>query len=870
MKRFFKIFFILSLPFFSYGQILEDFSDGDLTNNPTWQGDTDKFIVNTDQEMQLNDAGAGAARIYLETTIADSAVWEAKINLDFAPSGANRLQVFLQYSNADFTGGSGYYLEIGENGSDDAIRFFRADNGTPTLLASATDGRMSSDPATANIRMTRTASSLWTLAVDYNLGTDFEEEFTLTDATYTQSNFTFFGFDCLYSSTRSDRFFFDDIKIDELIPDRIAPTLLNASPLSETELELTFDESLDPVTTNQVNNYQLDNGGGTPASALLDAGDNRKVLLTFSIPFISQQLYAITSSGISDLNGNQAGDQSTTFTFVRVEVAEPFDLLITEIMADPTPSIGLPSEEFVEIYNRSDKLLSLKDFIIADGSKEVLLPDTIIFPGEYIVLHEADDNFDVFGKNIPLDDFPGLGNTRDLVYLQSADGTLLHAVDYDISWYGSSSKSDGGWTLEMINTEAPCLLSENWTASTDPKGGTPSNVNSVQNDNTEVLPLEVLRIFPLTPTSVQVDFNQSLDITQAELIDNYRVDNNAVIDVSIGNGFVVNSVTISLMDDLVPSEINTLMIADDLTDCGGISSGILTATFALPEIAEANDILINEVLVDPQTGGKRFVELFNQSDKIVDVISLIFAERDTAGLIDDARPVERNYLLFPDSFVVITPSPSDVDQRYIVANPKALIESDIPSYPSKAGDIVVYTINNGETVIVDEFSYTEDYHHPFLDDTDGVSLERISTDISTQLSSNWQSAAANIGFATPTAPNSQRRTTPAQSGTSVFSIENNRFSPDEDGFEDFLLIDYQKAPVDATANIRIFDADGRFIFQLAQNELLATEGSFKWEGQTSEGLMARMGIYIVWIELFSPDGTVEREKKTCVLAKQLE
>jgi hypothetical protein len=48
--------------------------------------------------------------------------------------------------------------------------------------------------------------------------------------------------------------------------------------------------------------------------------------------------------------------------------------------------------------------------------------------------------------------------------------------------------------------------------------------------------------------------------------------------------------------------------------------------------------------------------------------------------------------------------------------------------------------------------------------------------------------------------------------------------------------------------------------------LLGSEGVFKWDGANDEGTKARTGIYILWIELFHPDGQVERLKKTCVLA----
>ena len=63
---------------------------------------------------------------------------------------------------------------------------------------------------------------------------------------------------------------------------------------------------------------------------------------------------------------------------------------------------------------------------------------------------------------------------------------------------------------------------------------------------------------------------------------------------------------------------------------------------------------------------------------------------------------------------------------------------------------------------------------------------------------------------------------------------------------------------------------GRQIKQIAANELLASEGVYKWDGTTGDGQKARLGIYVVWAELFTTEGQVEQFKETCVLAGKLD
>ena len=155
-----------------------------------------------------------------------------------------------------------------------------------------------------------------------------------------------------------------------------------------------------------------------------------------------------------------------------------------------------------------------------------------------------------------------------------------------------------------------------------------------------------------------------------------------------------------------------------------------------------------------------------------------------------------------------------------------------------------------------------------LSDKEGVSLERISFKTATQSSNNWHSAAASVGFATPGYQNSQFYESNVSS-SALISIPNKTFSPDGDGLEDFLLLEYHADQAGLTANVRIFDANGRLVKNLVQNELLASTGSFKWDGLLEDQTKARIGIYVVWVELFSTDGMVRREKQICVLAGKL-
>jgi hypothetical protein len=168
----------------------------------------------------------------------------------------------------------------------------------------------------------------------------------------------------------------------------------------------------------------------------------------------------------------------------------------------------------------------------------------------------------------------------------------------------------------------------------------------------------------------------------------------------------------------------------------------------------------------------------------------------------------------------------------------------------------VYLLKDGEQI--DRVSYSSDWHFSLLDNTDGVSLERLLPDALSNQATNWHSAAETIGFATPGRINSQ-----FQFGetTESISLQNDVFSPDLDGFEDVLMVNYSFSKAGLLGKARVFDDIGREVKTIFSNELLATSGFFSWDGIMNEQGKAPIGVYILLVEIFSTDGSIILTKK---------
>lgn len=866
--HFFAVFLFLT-PILLTAQFEETFSDGDFTNNPTWQGNVEKFAVNTDGVLQLQATDAGTAYLSVEAATADSAVWEFWVRLDFAPSTTNLATVYLTANVPNLTAAlNGYFVKIGGiSGSGDAVELYRQSGLSTTRLISGTVGGVGNEPALARIRVVRRAGGNWELLTDYTGGNTFLSEGTAVDNTHPMGSY--FGVVCTYTTTRSRHFFFDDIFIAPLFVDTRPPEVVSVQARSASEVEVVFSEALSENSATRVENYKL-NGNFSVRTVTLS--NPTTVLLSIAPNLISQQNYTLSLSSIADAAGNVATDTTVNFTYLAIENAEPYDLLISEIMAAPSPPIGLPNAEYIELYNRSKKIINLENFILADARDDIMLPFYILFPDEYVVLHAAGaGDFSVFGKSMPLPNFLSLANAGEEIQLLSPEGLVIHAVDYSDRWYKNSSKASGGWSLELINLENPCSVNEaNWIASENANGGTPAQANSVSTRQADVRAPQVLRAFPLSDNSVRLFFDEAVDRTAAADLTNFEVEGFSLLE-SFAESPLFNTVRLTFDAQLEMEKIYTIQIRQTLSDCvGNTLERSQNARFALPEVAGAGDVILNEILFNPESGGSDFVELYNRSEKTINIGDLFLATRNESMQLDGVEPITADFLLFPNDYVVLTENPIYILSRYKVEQPSHLFESDLPTYGDKAGTVVLYRPGVPNAVILDEFSYRENFHFELLDDKNGVSLERINPEAATQSRSNWQSAAASVGFATPTYRNSQFFQPQQVAQNDFFLVEKTTFSPDNDGYEDFLTVSYQFDGGSYIATARIFDANGRPIQTLMENELLPQGGSIKWDGVTEDGSKARLGIYIIWIEYFSPSGKSGTFQETVVVAGRLD
>ncbi|MEM1043708.1 MAG: lamin tail domain-containing protein [Bacteroidota bacterium] len=461
-------------------QVQDDFADGDFTADPPWQGDADRFtVVPFGPDFALRSDGLAESDTIALATASDAAFgrWAFTFRYEANLTNSNGTRVYLVADTPDLRSAvQGYYVQIGTNNTDE-VRLYRQDGLPPDRVEiGASDGPVvPGTEGTVFVEVTRSDLGDWEVRVD---GVPVIP--SVNDDTYTVS--AALGVWLKHSSANGAAFFWDDITAQPEA-DTQAPFLVDAEALSATEVEVRFNE---PVLGCDDDQYSFDGGIGPPAG-IECPGDGTRYVLLLAGPLTGPQTYTVTATDIEDLAGNSTLATSASFFFGGFDTPAPGDLVINEVMYDPP---NAASNEYVELLNRTDdQTFDLGALTLSDNtSTPVPVTDqpTALGPGDYAVLVRDAEAFEFQFPGvdfIAVTGFPALNNGGDAPTVRFGD-TVIDAVPYLPSWGGTDA------SLERRDPAGPSTSAANFGTSTDPRGGTPGDENSIfEIDTTPPTPL---------------------------------------------------------------------------------------------------------------------------------------------------------------------------------------------------------------------------------------------------------------------------------------------------------------------------------------------------------------------------------------------
>jgi len=610
-------------------------------------------------------------------------------------------------------------------------------------------------------------------------------------------------------------------------------------------LEVYFDEE---VIFPFAESFYIDQVG-EPSEVVEDELNRAHVTLVYDDKLIKGLDYTLVVEGVADIYNNMTIQSQYSFTYQPLEHPTYGELLITEIMADPSPAVNLPEAEYIELTNKTGKRLLLQGLVLTDARDETILPTGILEPYERVILTKTTSlgSLSKYGYVIGVPNWPTLNNLADAISIFAPDNGLVHTVSYTNAWYDNMEKEDGGWALELIDESNFCGGDQVWSASNDNSGGTPGRVNSTVSNIPDSSTPVIEEAYAYRPDSILIRFSEAL--------------NNQLPAISLSPGYILSAIFSSpdhrevllRVEQLAP-RTRYLLSLESIIDCVGNINDLAEIELFLPENALPGDVIISEVLFNPVNDGVDFIEVYNASSKQISIYNWVISS--------DGQPVRltSKNLLAPYSFRVLTENISILLDDYPKAVVSNLYLQDIPTMANQQGRL---GLRDSENLLLDSIHYKEEWHFPYLASVDGVSLVRIDFNLAGDISSNWASAPSTENYATP----GYGSIHPITIGSDkILTVEPQVIVANANGRDDFTRITLKPKSNSVLATITVYNLQGQIVNYIANNVLISGDTIFKWDGTDSTGSVVPLGHYIIVAETISDSGATETLREKVVVA----
>jgi hypothetical protein len=872
MKKVILLLIFMPLPAFC--QISENFENGSISGwtqstEGRWSADMSSPVaglfslhhIYDNPDAGYDQAGIPVVNLRLKS---GTTKWTFMVKHGYDPSSSNNWAFFLAADNgpSDMKPGgriNGYAAGVNFTGSDDTLRIWKIKQGIPSVVVSSKVNWQNNIGITspATVQVERSPEGVWTVSVLYSSGT-LSASSTATDNEIFPVSWA--GIYYKYSSTRDRVLWLDNINVEgAFIADSTAPVVKKITVSGRNSLIVELDEE----TAGQFSK----SSNFTIGDELNEASEVIKLtpfscLLTFDREFDNLRINTLTIKTICDIYGNCSENISYWFTPVWARAG---DVVISEIMADPFPPVSLPGEEYIELKNNTLYSFNLDGWKLISEGHKVLFPESEIGAGESLIICHVNDTslFSGYGRVTGLKTFPVLNDDGKWIVLCDSTGKMIHGIEYSKSWYGNKLKSEGGWSLEIIDSSHPFNHDGNWKASVSRAGGTPGKANSVDAANPDRSFKGITNVFPVDEKTLLISFSEPV-MNISELYASVKITGSKPVD-AWNSDYLGRKIIIGISNSLQPAMKYNLVIPDALCDYSGNRIEKRNFTFGLPQVAGRGELVFNEILFNPEPGLHDFIELMNVSGKTFDASNLYLVSvndltSDTSSMVavsDEPR------CILPGAVYAITTGRESLIERYVSATDTNIYEvGELPSMSDSEGHLILY---NRQLDLIDEVKYSAEMHYSLLSGTEGISLEKISPDLNSFEPKNWHSASEASGWATPGTPNSTVPVSQESEDQIVFS--STRITPDNDGYEDVLAIGLNLEGLDNIISVTIFDERGRFVRKLAENLLAGSHATLTWDGTASDFSLVGSGIYIFYITLYDASGKSAKWKRVCAVIR---
>lgn len=490
--------------------------------------------------------------------------------------------------------------------------------------------------------------------------------------------------------------------------------------------------------------------------------------------------------------------------------------------------------EFLEFVNISSREIDLRGWTYRDRSgaegdvvsQLVVQPDSLfLWTGDVLKLSDWSPPS---ASMVELSNWPSLNNSSDSIIILDPLGHRMIAHGYE-----SPPDAEFGKSLERLALWKSQELVTSWSVCQDPAGITPGVKNST------VLTPRNLALQELTTLDsilwvgegffVRIPvLNAGVDFVEEAVLNAILAQNElpignwswTLVDLAAGDTLTKDIELISETAGWVTLEVTIHYEGDETPYDDTIFQQIYISE-------NATGAILNEVMSLPVVEQNEWVEIYNRSDKTIDLMGWLLADNSgaTVSLSDTSLLLEpKHYLVFgPDDSM----GPDIFEGVY----------QGIQHFPTLNNTEEMLRLFDPQGITMDEMSYNN-----FTELVTGRSLERIRSHTSGEDPGNWSICIAEFG-STPGEENSLYLD--ALGSKLNVDLSPNPFSPNGDGQDDQIGIRYELPFERGLMSIMVFDMAGRQIAWPVQIKPVSHRGQVWWDGEANYGGKAVTGLYIM-------------------------
>ncbi|MEP0004449.1 MAG: lamin tail domain-containing protein [Balneola sp.] len=647
--------------------------------------------------------------------------------------------------------------------------------------------------------------------------------------------------------------------------DSVAPALENAFALNNTSVTLVYDERLEQSAAQNVSNYTF-----SPSLTVSSISQNRnQVTLIFTETLQNETTYSITINDQRDIFGNTNAQISTSVRYLEFSSPQPSDIVINEILYQKENE---NSPEFIELFNNSENNFDLSNWIISDAAdNSAMLPEgTSLEAGNYVVLTDRQNFANSISNGIFLSGFPSLNDSGDGIILKNESGVTIDSLFYTERFGGNQN----GISAEKKDPNGASNDPNNWNSNTSESGNSAGVENSIFQLDT--ISPEIIFAKLQENGNVVIAFSEFVDISGSTISAGGQQRSVLNFSPTEANKVTVDGSGLSTNEHI---EVSITDLADVVGNVNSSASGQISQKIT------PGSVVINEILYDPLSDDEdnlpdqtEYIELYNTQDYAISLEEIFLNDApDEDNEVNRLDPVSSEFKwIQPNGYFLIYAEDQTFDFSESQLAEYFGLESQSDQFTmqidrsslslSASGDAIFISDSSGTTI--DSVFYDESWQNPNRVSVDGVALEKINPAGPSNDESNW-SSSTEVSGGTPGQQNSIFQEPGSAPDNSGITFTPNPFSPDDDGFEDFLSINYTLDEADYLLRVRVYDRYGREVRELADGKPAGFSGSLIWDGLTDSGNKNRVGIYIVLFEAYnSASGRDRTFKETVVIARK--